>query len=223
MSQSLVGPLLAVGLLWSSPTLGQDPTALMRRASQSYRALASFEAEFEQMLDDPMVGTYQSKGRLNQAESSKFSMRFSDPNGEAIVLDGSYVWVYAPSTTPGQVIRTPMPRAAISGPNVLAWFLDRPTEKYSAAYIRADRVGARAVDVIALTPIDSTIPFKQATVWLDRQDALPRKLEILEHSGAHRTLTLRNVKVNRKVAPSTFVFAVPPGVRIIDQAGSEEL
>jgi hypothetical protein len=37
-------------------------------------------------------------------------MRFTDPNGEAIVMDGEYIWIYTPSTTPGQVFARRFPR-----------------------------------------------------------------------------------------------------------------
>jgi outer membrane lipoprotein-sorting protein len=54
-------------------------------------------------------------------------------------------------------------------------------------------------------------------VSLDKEDGLPRRLEITEHSGAIRTLTLSKVRTNRSVPEDTFVFKVPPGVRVIDQ------
>ena len=41
------------------------------------------------------------------------------------------------------------------------------------------------------------LPFEKAVLWLDRADGIPRRLEITEHSGATRTLTLSKVRVNR--------------------------
>jgi outer membrane lipoprotein-sorting protein len=61
------------------------------------------------------------------------------------------------------------------------------------------------------------LPFERANVWLDRGDALPRRLEITERGGALRTLTLAKVQVNQRVPDSTFVFQVPSGVRVVDQ------
>jgi len=61
------------------------------------------------------------------------------------------------------------------------------------------------------------LPFERAVVWLDRDDALPRRLEVTEHGGALRTLTLSKVRANQRVPDSTFVFQVPPGVRVVDQ------
>ncbi|MBW8839845.1 MAG: outer membrane lipoprotein carrier protein LolA, partial [Gemmatimonadetes bacterium] len=82
---------------------------------------------------------------------------------------------------------------------------------------RQDKVGARSVDVIELVPAVPDLPFERAIVWLDRADALPRRLEITERGGAIRTLTLSKVQVNQRVPDSTFTFTVPSGVRIVDQ------
>jgi outer membrane lipoprotein-sorting protein len=54
-------------------------------------------------------------------------------------------------------------------------------------------------------------------LWLDREDALPRRLEITEQSGALRTLSLSKLRVNQKVPDDIFQFKVPSGVRVVDQ------
>jgi outer membrane lipoprotein-sorting protein len=73
------------------------------------------------------------------------------------------------------------------------------------------------MDVVELVPAVPDLPFERAVLWLDREDALPRKLEITEKSGALRTLTLSKLRLNRKVPGGTFKFEVPPGARVVDQ------
>ena len=73
------------------------------------------------------------------------------------------------------------------------------------------------MDVLELTPAVPDLPFERAVIWLDRQDGLPRRLEITEQSGALRTLALSNLRLNRRVPDSTFEFKVPPGARVVDQ------
>jgi outer membrane lipoprotein carrier protein len=194
-----------------------DPASLIARAAEKYRGLTSFKAEFRQIIDDSMVGVYESRGTLIQAGDARLSMRFSDPDGDAIVMDGEHIWVYTPSTTPGQVIRLKVPNDPTYGPNVLAWILTRPAERYRSRYLRSDAVAARAVDVVLLVPIDRTLPFTEATVWLDQYDNLPRRLDIRERGGQKRTLILTGVETGRHVGNDTFRFDVPSGVRIVDQ------
>jgi outer membrane lipoprotein carrier protein len=132
-------------------------------------------------------------------------------------MDGEYIWIYTPSTTPGQVVRTPIPKDATYGPNVLAWLLTKPVDRYRTRYLREDAVGGRSADVVELTPLDPTLPFRAAILWIDRSDYLPRKLEIQEKTGTNRTLVLTGVMINRRPPPNAFIFNVPSGVRVIEQ------
>ena len=214
-------PLLAaVTLLAVAPpaTQAQDAQAVVGRSSKVYRSLASLSADFVQVVDNPMIDSAESRGTLIQAGPGKLSMRFTDPPGEAVVIDGQHVWVYTPSTVPGQVLRLAAPSGGpVYGYNLLAWFLDRPAERYEAKYMRQEKLGNRTMDVVELVPAVPDLPFDRAVLWLDREDALPRRLEITEKSGATRTLALSNLRVNRKVPDETFRFQVPPGVRVVDQ------
>lgn len=210
--------LLALSLLTASPALAQDAQAIIGRAARVYRSLASLQADFVQVIDNPMIDSAQSKGTLVQAGPAKLAMRFSDPPGEAIVIDGEHVWLYTPSTVPGQVVRLSVPSGGpVYGYNLLAWLLDRPAERYRPSYLRSERIGGRTTDVIQLIPAVPNLPFAKAVIWLDREDALPRRLEIHEDSGATRTLNLSRIRVNESLPQRTFSFKVPSGVRIVDQ------
>jgi outer membrane lipoprotein carrier protein len=190
---------------------------MISRAARKYRTIASFKADFRQVIDDPMVGVYESRGSLLQAGEARLSMQFSDPAGDAIVMDGEHLWVYTPSTTPGQVVRLKVPSDPTYGPNVLAWILTNPAQRYQSRYLRADAIGARAMDVIALTPLERSLPFSEAVVWLDQYDNLPRRLEVVERSGQRRTLVFSSVETRERVSSQAFRFEVPAGVRIVDQ------
>jgi outer membrane lipoprotein carrier protein len=195
------------------PAQAPDPAAILTRAATVYAAAGSLEADFRQTIVDENIGTFRSRGRLAQQGTDKFSMRFTDPSGEALVMDGTKLWVYTPSTTPGQVIRMAQPTGP-GAPNLVAWLLDSPNTKYQATWIRRDTTGA---DVVRLVPRDASLPFREATVRFAATDGLPRRIEVTEKSGAHRTLVLRNVKSGRRLRASTFQFQVPSGVRVVDQ------
>ena len=217
----MIGRVLVLLGLWlgvAPAARAQDAAAIVGRSSRVYRSLSSLKADFVQVIDNPMIDSAESRGTLVQAGSDKLSMRFADPPGEAVVIDGQSVWIYTPSTTPGQVIRTAVPSGGpVYGFNILAWLLDRPAERYTASYVRGDKLNGRAVDVVQLVPAVPDLPFERSILWLDREDGLPRRLEITERSGALRTLTLSKMRVNQSVPATTFTFQVPSGVRVVDQ------
>jgi outer membrane lipoprotein carrier protein len=205
-------------LIAAGPVQAQDGQAIIGRAARVYRSLASLRADFVQLIDNPMIDSAESKGTLAQAGPAKLAMRFSDPAGEAIVIDGQHVWVYTPSTVPGQVVRFAVPNGGpVYGYNLLAWLLDRPAERYRASYLRSERIDGRPTDVVQLIPAVPDLPFTKAVIWVDQESALPRRLEIHEASGATRTLNLSRIRVNEALPKRTFTFEVPQGVRVVDQ------
>jgi outer membrane lipoprotein carrier protein len=134
-----------------------------------------------------------------------------------VVADGRHLWLYTPSTTPGQVIRSAIPRAGTTGPNLIGQFVERPRERYRARYLRADSLPDGIADVVALVPRETDLPYEQAVLWIDRNDGLVRRLEIVETSGQRRTVVLRRLAVNGGVPSREFTFAPPAGSRVVDQ------
>jgi len=200
------------------PLTAQDPSAVVRRASLSYRGLASLQADFLQIIEDASLGdTLRSAGHLAQAGNNRFAMRFTDPAEDAIIIDGRHVWIYTPSTTPGQVIRTPVEADPVYGVNLLAKVLDRPADRYRLSYLKSEEVGGRVQDVVSTVPRSPSARFDRATLWIDREDGLPRRIELDESPGVRRILILSRLRPNAPLNSHAFVFEVPKGVRVIDQ------
>ena len=207
----------ALLLLLILPTL-QDPWPSLDRASAAYQTIRTLTAEFTQIVENPLLGAPDTtRGKLYQMRPSRFAMRFTHPRGDRIVADGRHLWLYAPSTTPGQVIRTAIPSAGTTGPNLIAQFVEHPRERYRARYIQADSVAGRVVDVVELVPKASDLPYAKAVVWIDREDGLVRRIEIEESSGQHRVLVLYKLVVNRGAPGREFTFSPPAGLRVVDQ------
>jgi outer membrane lipoprotein carrier protein len=196
----------------------QDASAIVRRASLTYRGLASLQADFLQIIEDASLGdTLNSAGHLAQAGNNRFAMRFTDPADDAIVIDGRHVWIYTPSTTPGQVIRTPVEADPVYGVNILAKVLDRPADRYRLTFVKSEQVGGRLQDVVSTVPRSPSARFDRAVLWIDRDDGLPRRIELDESPGVRRVLILSRLRPNAPLKPNMFVFDVPKGVRVVDQ------
>jgi len=215
-----VGLVLAVIAVPSDgPTVRQsDPWPILDRASSSFDTVRTLAADFTQIVDNPMLGDPDTtRGRLFQRRPNYFAMRFSEPKNDRIVADGRRLWLYTPSTTPGQVIRSTIPGTGTTGPNLIGQFVEHPRERYTARYVRADSVEGVPVDVIALTPRANDLLYSEATVWIAKQDGLIRRIDIVENSGQHRTIALKHLAVNGAIAPREFRFSPTSGVRVVDQ------
>lgn len=222
MGGQAVGRLLCAGwVLTVGPTdrlPAQDPWPILDHASSAFQAVQTLTADFVQIITNPMIGEPDTtRGRLFQQRPSRFAMRFSDPAGDRIVADGRSLWLYTPSSTPGQVIRGRIPDTGTTGPNLIGQFVERPRERYRARYVRADSTGSGWADVVALTPRDSTLPYSGAMLWVGREDGMVRRLEIAEANGQQRVISLRQVRVNVAIPSREFRFAPPAGVTVVDQ------
>ncbi len=207
----------AAFLLAARPARAQDAGAILDRAVAAYAKVNSLRADFVQEVNDPMIGGGEpSRGEFLQQRPGKFAMRWSQPRGDLLVADGQYLWVYLPSSTPNQVVRTRLTGRAGESADVISEFLEHPRDRFSVAYVRADRAGGREADVLALTPLERGAAYTRVLVWVDRQDALVRRLEITEASGAVRRLSFDRVRTNVTIPASAFTFRPPAGIRVVD-------
>lgn len=212
--------LLAAVLPSAYPSIrlsDQDPWPILDHASAAYQGVQTLAASFVQIITNPMVGEPDTtRGRLFQQRPSRFAMRFTSPAGDRIVADGRYLWLYTPSTEPGQVIRSRIPRTG-TGPNLIGQFVERPRERFTARYVRADSGAAGWADVIALTPRNDSQPYSSAVIWVGRGDGLVRRVDLVETSGQERSVRLSNLQANAAVPSREFRFSAPRGVRVVDQ------
>lgn len=215
----LVGAVMLLSAVPPSRLAAQDPWPTLDRANEAYQVVQTLSADFVQVITNPLVGEPDTtRGRLYQMRPNYFAMRFTAPQGDRIVADGRYLWLYTPSTTPGQVIRTPIPVFGTTSPNLMSQFVERARERYTARYVRADTLPSGGVaDVIALDPKDPTLPYRGAVLWIAREDAVVRRMDIAELSGQQRTLILRGLQLNSEVPPAEFKFSVPRGVHVVAQ------
>ena len=215
----LAGVALVVTGYPTNRLTAQSPWPILDGASAAYQAVGAFSANFVQVVINPLAGEPDTTwGTLYQKPPNLFAMRFAQPKGDRIVADGRWLWLYTPSTTPDQVIRTPIPQIGTTGPNLIGQFVDHPRERYRARYIRAETVaGEGMADVIALDPKDPEIPYRGAVIWIARGDSLVRRIEIDEMTGQQRIVMLQGLRPHAEVPGREFKFSVPRGVQVIDQ------
>jgi outer membrane lipoprotein carrier protein len=197
-----------------SDSAGSDAQDILARAAERYTALQGFCAEFHQTIDVTLLRqTRESRGELCQAKPNGFEMRWEDPAGDRIVADGSDLWVYFPSTDEGQAFRTPL-ESSEGRFDLHREFLSDPGERYEASFLRTERIDGRDTYVLHLRPrVDS--PYIETTLWIDTEEYLIRRLEILEESESIRTLDLVGMRLNPQIPPERFRFDPPPGVQVI--------
>lgn len=115
MSSISARAALLFAVVTAAPVAAQNANEALARAESAYRSLTSLRAEFTQTIANPMLGDPEvSRGVLFLAKPDKFAMRFAEPAGDRLVADGEWLWIYTPSTVPGQVIKQTIPQSGHS-------------------------------------------------------------------------------------------------------------
>lgn len=197
---------------------GADGARILKRTASTYGAVRSMRADFTMHVENPLFKTSaNSSGRLYQKKPDRIALRFTQPAGDMIVGDGTYFWVYTPSSmSKDQVLRTP---AAAAGSNVVdlqAQFVGDPVKRFTYTIAGAETVNGRMTDVLTLVPRDAA-QYRSLKVWIDRKDALVRKFTIEEQSGVRRTIQLNGLQINPAIDASIFRFTPPAGVHVVGQ------
>ncbi|MDB4886253.1 MAG: outer rane lipoprotein carrier protein LolA [Gemmatimonadetes bacterium] len=190
---------------------------LLDRAVSAWAKVKTARATFEQSIVNPLTGnTMKTSGEYQQQRPGKLSVRFADPASDRIVADGRYVWLYLPSTAPGQVIRTDLAGGGTGTVDLSAQFLTAPRTRYTVTETGASTVSGRPTHGYLLVPkTRAGAPFTKAEVQIDDADATIRQFTVIENSGLERTVRLTAFRTNVPVQSSAFVFTPPAGTRIV--------
>lgn len=216
---SLVRGLVMAGAcssLMASGLAGQDPRALalLQEASARYAEVQGFCADFEQTLTVPLLTqTTHSSGSLCEERPHFFAMRFSEPEGDLIVADGEYFWVYYPSSDPKQVLQFQL-EVRPGGVDFHREFLESPAEKYEMEYQGEESVAGVPAQVISLRPREPA-GFQEARIWLDTARSLIVRARIQMENESARTVTLSRIQLNPPPDPDRYRFVPPDGARVI--------
>ena len=208
--------LLLPVLLFQGPARAQDDRAvsLMEEAGVRYEAIEVFCAGFQQIMEVPLLEEiYESSGTLCQGQPDRFAMRWTDPEGDRVVADGEFFWVYYPSVDPEQVLQFSMALRP-GGLDFHREFLEAPGEKYELEYVGEEVLEGRTAHVISAKPLLRSA-FTEARLWLDVERSVILRVRIGMENGSVRTVTLSDIQLDPPTDPDRFRFSVPQGAQVI--------
>jgi outer membrane lipoprotein carrier protein len=209
--------LSAFALLALPPAASaQSAETIIDRAVTAYKGLNSMRAEFQQTLTNPLTGSTQTTvGEIIRKKPNLMSINFN--NGDRVAADGSSLWVYLPSSVPGQVIKMPYTGGNAGSVDPADQFLDSPRTRYTVTPAGAANVGGRATSVLNLVPKRKNDPIARAKLWIDDKDHSVRQFEVESPSGLKRKVVITSFTANPQLDRSRFRFSVPRGAKVVDQ------
>ena len=195
----------------------QSADAAYDRVAKAWGATRTLEAQFEQKITNPLLGrTATSRGLFQQQRPGKVSITFTDPVGDRIVGDGRSLWVYLPSSTPGQVVKLPADADGAIVADLLGQLLEAPRKSFTISGGESATVEGRATHRVQLVPkAGGSAPFQRATLWLDDKEPRPIRVQVVDVQGVDRTITLTTWTPGATLPKDAFRFAVPKGAKVV--------
>jgi outer membrane lipoprotein carrier protein len=195
----------------------QNADAVIDRAVAAYARLNTIRAEFQQTLTNPLTGNSQTtSGVILRKKPNLLSITFD--SGDRVAADGSTLWVYLPSSVPGQVVRMPYTGSNASTVDPAQQFLNSPRTRFTVTSSGTATVGGRAMHAVTLVPKRANTAFTSAKVWIDDNDSSIRQFDVETANGLQRHVVITSFTPNPALSKSSFKFAVPKGAKVVDQA-----
>lgn len=194
----------------------QDGAAIIEELQNRFRELDNLEARFEKRHYWKLVDQEQeTKGRLTVQKPNRF--RF-ETSMQTVVTDGKTAWNFVPGND--QVIVSDY--EAVKGDRsyekllfdliLLGGYDDR----FEPRYAGEERVGGAKVHRVDLRSVDEDGYISDVTLWIDRRQALVRKVEYRNINNDVTTYELSDFRVNRRLKDAIFTFEVPGKVDVVD-------
>ena len=197
----------------------QSADEALDHAVSVWSKVKTARATFEQTVTNSLTGSSATAhGEFQELRPNRLSIRFTDPSGDRIVADGESVWVYLPSSAPGQVIKHAASDQSAIPLGITGEFLTDPRRRYDVSPAGTATVEGHAAHALTLVPKAATQrSFDKATIWVDDDDGLIRQFEVVDSSGVTRHVRITSLDINVPIDRAAFSFKPPAGVRVIDR------
>jgi outer membrane lipoprotein carrier protein len=218
IGRRIVLPLVmfaAVARVAGAQSVGQT----LDRAVAAWAKVKTARATFEQTVTNSLTGSSASaQGEFQQQRPNRLAIRFTEPAGDRIIADGSSVWIYLPSSSPGQVIKRSVKDGGAVPLDITGEFLTDPRSRYDVSDAGTSTVAGHAAHAVTLVPKAGTQQlFERATIWVDDDDSLIRQFEVHETTGVTRRVRITSLEPNVAVDRAAFSFTPPPGTRVVER------
>jgi len=208
---------VAMTTVVQAQTAQQSADAAYDRVAKAWSNTETLSAQFDQKITNPLLGrSVNSRGLFQQQRPGRVSITFSDPVGDRIVGDGTSLWVYLPSSAPGQVLKLPADADGAIVADLLGELLEAPRKAFTISGGEPIAIDGRPAHRVQLVPrTQGTLPFSKATLWLDDKEPRPLRVEVTDVQGVVRLITLTSWTPGAALPRDTFKFTPPKGVKIV--------
>ncbi len=204
----LLGASLALAAL--SALAGDDALEIVTKLQDKYKSINDVSVSFTQ---DVLFGV----SRAEQSTKGTLAMRHGnnyriDTDQQTIVTDGTSVWSYNKANNQVFVDKYKDDPNSFSAEKVLV----NIPETYTSTILGTEKIAGTETTVLKLIPKKRTSNLQWMKIWVDRDEWLMKKVQVLDASENLWTYDVTAMRLNPGLPDTVFHFTAPPGAELID-------
>ena len=180
----------------------------IQRLRDLLHPISSLSAQFKQRISDADGFELQvSQGLFEVSQPNKLRWIVKQPMPQQVISDGITLWVYDPDLE--QVIIQPFDKDIAATPAIL---FSGDLDSLDSVYF----VEQLAESSFLLTPEEEGSLFRSTAIQFD--GAKPSVIVLTDTLGQITRISFTGLKLNPPISADQFVFKIPQGIDIIDNA-----
>ena len=189
---------------------GDDPESILKNLQKKYDKIRDASILFTQDVRFGVTNTEQTfKGKLTMKKGNKYRIELED---QTIVTDGSSVWSYSAVTNQLLIDKYREDPKSFSPDKILV----NVPRQYAAAIVGDEKLGKTSTTILKLVPKDQSANLKWLKVWVDTDEWLMKRVQVLDISDNLTTYDVESLTMNKDIDDALFHFDTPHGAEVID-------
>ncbi len=193
---------------------GSDPVAkkILDQASAKIKSYKSVQAAFTLQLQDAQGTSQGIKKGTVRMKGSKYLVFIT---GQEIYCDGKTIWTYDKSANEVTVTKVDPNSNTLPPQKLLTNFYDKD---FLYKLNGEQKMGAKTVVEIEMTPIDKTQNFHKVYLYVDKKTNLVSSGKMLDKNGNRYIYTINSLNGSAVLSDASFAFdkSKHPGVEEIN-------
>lgn len=202
--------ILLILFLSQSVLHSQNADDILKKAEKKYNVIKDAIIEFTQ-INVFGVSKIENKfdGKLWMKKNNKYKIVLEN---QTIVTNGKIVWSYYPLNNQVIIDDYKDEPESFSPDKIM---VNVPLN-YNAILIGTEKLFNKNTFVIKLTPRNERSLIKSMKVWLNKEEYLMEKVEIVDVSDNITTYISKSITINAGLKDEIFQFSIPQGVEVLD-------
>ena len=192
-----------------APASGITVDKIVRNVDNRYKTLDAFSASMWLIATSAYLGDATYKGKIYARHPNNFRLEYYEPMKQTLVFDGSTFWMYTPMTK--QVIIYDV--TGISGDESVWDMYQMGREDYDFELLGEKTLkGDISTYKLKLTAKSSAQAFQTVYIWVDNEEWVARRIDMIDGEGNSNSYRLFNFDFNPSISAGKFTFKTPEDV-----------